>query len=164
MWVGMNKTSTSEGLRVPKDRSRIQNDLKSAKGSKSSSGIQDKHKILMPWQNHQLCEHGMRSKARAVEWITALDSSVKRLQGWEATLWGCEERGAGWEVCEAAFLLCPALVKAQESCWFSFWTALQGTCAPSEESSEESYKSRKHRKCDLHRKTEQTGSLESEDW
>lgn len=39
-------------------------------------------------------------------------------------------------------------------------TTLQGTCAPSEESSEESYKSKKGRKCDLHRKNEQTDSLE----
>lgn len=37
----MHKTSTSEGLRVPKDRSRIQNDLKSAKGSKISSEIEE---------------------------------------------------------------------------------------------------------------------------
>lgn len=41
MWVGMHKTSTWEGLRVPKDRSRIQNDLKSDKCSKISSGIQE---------------------------------------------------------------------------------------------------------------------------
>lgn len=68
--------------------------------------------------------------------------------------------GAGWKVCEGVFLLCPVLVKAQESCYFSFWTTLQGTYAPSEDSSEESYKSKKHRKCDLHRKSEQTGSLE----
>lgn len=38
----MHKTSTSEGLRVPKDRSRIQNDLKSAKCFKISSGIQER--------------------------------------------------------------------------------------------------------------------------
>lgn len=42
----------------------------------------------------------------------------------------------------------------------SLWTALQGTHAPSDESSEGSYKSKEHRKCDLHRKSEQTGGLE----
>ena len=39
-------------------------------------------------------------------------------------------------------------------------TTLQGRCGPVKESSEESDKNKKCRKCNLHRKTEQTGSLE----
>lgn len=75
----------------------------------------DKHKNLVLWQEHQLCEHRMRSKAGTMERITALGSRAKHVQGWEAreaTPWGwCRLEGV-----RRIFFLCPALVKTQQNC------------------------------------------------
>lgn len=163
MRVGMHKTSTSEGLQAPKDRSRIHNDLKSAKRSQISSGIQE-------GQAQKAWCFGKSISCANTGWGATQDRwSESQHQaavsnscgGGNQSRGDVKSGGAGWKACGGGP---PALPGAGEGpvrpLRLILGTMLQGRCGPVKESSEESDKNKKCRKRDLHRKTEQTGSLE----
>lgn len=158
MRVGMHKTSTSEGLQALKDRSRIHNDLKSAKCSQISGGIQ-KGRVQKAW-----C-FGKSVSCAKTGWGAARDRwSESRHQ--PAVPNPC---GGGKQSCGDVLGGVQAGRRVEGSsclarCWWLLClvlgTTLQGRCGPVKESSEESVKNKECRKSDLHRKTEQTSILE----